>query len=251
MRLPDGPTSIEPEPPATGAVRGPSLSQQISDKLIERILRGDLGPGDALPSEEDLAVSFDVSRPVIREAVKELLLLGMVDSRQGRSTRVAPARSWNHFSPRLLAARGRVGAVDDILLELLELRRLIEAGAAGLAAVRASDDAIAEMAAAYERMEASKDDVERFVDADIAFHEAVLSATGNYLLTHLIDTIGPLLRMGRRVSLERRVDGATASQSGHRAVLDAIRAHDATAARQHMREHLSWTAELQLSDLAD
>ena len=251
MKLSVSSTHIEPASPIGGAVRSPSLSEQISEKLIERILRAEFGAGDALPSEEELAASFDVSRPVIREAVKELSLLGMVESRQGRATRVAPARSWNHFSPRLLAARGRVGAVDDILLELLELRRLIESGAAGLAANRASDEAIEEMTAAYERMEASKDDVERFVDADIEFHEAVLNATGNYLLTHLIDMIGPLLRMGRRASLERRIDGPAASQHGHRAVLDAIRAHDATAARQEMRQHLSWTAELRLSDLAD
>jgi GntR family transcriptional repressor for pyruvate dehydrogenase complex len=225
-----------------------TLSKRISRELLTSILRGEIEPGGALPSEEDLASQFDVSRPVVREAVKELAVLGLVESRQGRSTRVTPSDDWNHFAPELLAARSEVGAVDDFLLELLELRRLIETGAAALAATRASEDDIARMTAQFERMEASLGDIERFTDADIAFHDALLAATGNHLLKRLIDMIGPVLRFGRIISLERRSDGPVDSQRGHGRVLEAIRAGDAEAARLAMREHLSWTANLRVDE---
>ena len=225
-----------------------TLSKRISRELLTSIVRGEILPGEALPSEEDLASQFDVSRPVVREAVKELAVLGLVESRQGRSTRVTSVDDWNHFAPELLAARSEVGAVDDFLLELLELRRLIETGAAALAAVRASDDDTARMGEQFERMEASVGDVERFTDADIAFHDALLAATGNHLLTRLIDMIGPVLRFGRMISLERRADGPADSQEGHRHVLEAVRAGDPEAARLAMREHLSWTANLTLDE---
>ena len=240
----EGRANAQPVP----GVRTRTLSEAISNELMQRILDGKFKPGDALPSEDDLAAQFDVSRPVIREAVKQLALLGMIESRQGRSTRVSSQRQWNQFDPGLLLARSRAGAVDDILLELLELRRLIETGAAGLAALRATPEAVAQMDEAYRRMEVSQRDVERFVEGDIAFHDALLAATGNYLLTQLIETLGPMLRVGRRMSLERRPDGAAASQLGHRAILDAVRAQDAETARRAMREHLSWTAELRLGD---
>jgi DNA-binding FadR family transcriptional regulator len=225
-----------------------TLSKRISRELLASIVRGEIPPGDALPSEEELASQFDVSRPVVREAVKELAVLGMVESRQGRSTRVTPIDDWNPFAPELLTARSAVGAVDDFLLELLELRRLIETGAAGLAAVRASDEEITRMARAVEAMDASVADLERFTDGDIDFHNAMLRATGNHLLTRLIDMIGPVLRFGRLISLTRRPEGPVDSQQGHRRVLEAIRARDPEAARAAMREHLSWTVDLRIGE---
>jgi GntR family transcriptional repressor for pyruvate dehydrogenase complex len=93
-------------------------------------------------------------------------------------------------------------------------------------------------------------DSERFTDADIAFHQAMLASTGNQLLARLIEMIGPVLRFGRRISLERRPDGPADSQRGHRRVLEAIEAHDPEAAREAMREHLSWTADLTVDDVA-
>lgn len=225
-----------------------TLSRRISRELLTRILRGEIAPGNALPSEDALASQFDVSRPVVREAVKELAVLGLVESRQGRATRITAQDAWNDFAPELLTARSEVGAVDDFLLELLELRRLIETGAAGLAAARASDDDIERMAAQLKHMESSLTDLERFTDADIAFHAALLAAAGNHLLTRLIDTLGPVLRMGRMISLERRPDGPADSQRGHRRVLDAVRAGDPEEAREAMREHLSWTANLTLDE---
>lgn len=235
---------------AAAGLRSPTLSQQISDTLIRRIVRGDVRPGEAMPSEEELATHFDVSRPVVREAIKELAVIGLIESRQGRLTRVAPESEWNHFDPRLLEARSETGAVDDVLLELLELRRVVEAGAAGLAAMRRTDEDIALMEAEVAAMKGMLDDVDAFTDADIRFHAALLRATGNQLLIKLIELIGPLLRVGRRMSVERRPDGPAESLHGHQEILGAIRDGDVDLARQRMREHLSWTANLRLDDEA-
>jgi GntR family transcriptional regulator, transcriptional repressor for pyruvate dehydrogenase complex len=147
-----------------------------------------------------------------------------------------------------LDARSEIGAIDAVLLELLELRRLVEAGAAGLAATRRTDEDLAKMQAAINVMEESLSDPERFTDEDIRFHDAVLRATGNRLLVRLIDLIGPLLRVGRRMSLDRRPDGPAESLRGHRQILRAVKSGDVDKARQAMREHLSWTADLKLDD---
>ena len=109
--------------------------------------------------------------------------------------------------------------------------------------------AMEEMLASVDRFEA--DDIDRFTDADIRFHSLVLDATRNHLLIRLIELIGPLLRVGRRMSLERRPDGPAESLRGHQAILDAIRSGDADASRQQMREHLSWTANLRLDEIDD
>ena len=227
-----------------------TLSKRISRELLTSILRGEIPAGRTLPSEEDLAAQFDVSRPVVREAVKELAVLGLVESRQGRSTRVTESDAWNLFAPELLAARSEIGTVDDFLLELLELRRLVETGAAALAATRASADDVARMTVAFERMQANLHDIEAFTDGDVAFHDALLAATGNHLLTRLIQMIGPVLRLGRIISLERRPDGPLDSQRGHRRVLEAVRAGDPETARLAMREHLGWTANLTVDEPA-
>lgn len=237
--------------PSNGAAGGQTLSTRVSRELVRTIVRGDLAPGQGLPSEDELAARFEVSRPVIREAVKELTVLGLVESRKGRATRVLPATAWNDFAPALLAARSELGAVDGLLLELLELRRLVEVGAAGLAASRASAADLERMTEALAAMDRSTADRDRFTDGDIAFHAALLDATGNQLLTRLIQTLTPLLRFGRAMSLELRPDGPADSQRGHVAILEAVRAGDVEGARSAMREHLSWTANLRVGEEAD
>jgi GntR family galactonate operon transcriptional repressor len=216
--------------------------------LIGDILRGEFEPGQEIPAEDQLAEEFGVSRPVVREAVKHLSVLGLVQSRQGRQTRVAPYESWNHFAPEILAARREAGAVEDVLLELLELRRMIELEAAALAATRATPQDIEAMQSALASLDRSLDDPARFTQGDIAFHDAILRATRNHLVPRLFDLLRPLLEFGREISVSTRPQGPTVSQAGHRAVFEAIRDGSPADARKAMEEHLSWTANLQLSE---
>src|ERR1700694_6346500 len=164
------------------SVEAQTLATQVSRRLVVSILRGDLESGSQLPSENELARQFNVSRPVVREAVKEVEMLGLVRRRQGRLTQIAPSDEWRHLAPELLAARTEAGAVEDLLLELLELRRMVELEAAALAARRASDDDLQSMLGYLRMMDAELDDFATFAQHDIAFHDAILTATGNNLL---------------------------------------------------------------------
>lgn len=225
-----------------------TLSGRISRQLIGDILRGEFAAGQEIPAEDQLAEEFGVSRPVVREAVKHLSVLGLVQSRQGRQTRVAPYESWNHFSPEILAARREAGAVEDVLLELLELRRMIELEAAALAATRATPPDIEAMQDALTALDRSLDDPAKFTQGDIEFHDAILRATRNHLVPRLFDLMRPLLEFGREISVSTRPQGPAVSQAGHRAIFEAVRRGSPSEARKAMEEHLSWTANLQLSE---
>jgi DNA-binding FadR family transcriptional regulator len=220
------------------------LPRQISRRLIRDIVSGHLGAGERIPTESELVREFGVSRSVVREGIKRVSALGLLDSQQGRQTRVAPYASWNHFAPEILAARRESGAVEDVLLELLELRRMIEIEAASLAAVRADRDDLDRMETAIEGLEATLDEPAAFARADLEFHNAILAATRNHLLPRLFDVLRPLLEFGREISVHTRPEGIRVSQGGHRAVLAAIRSGAAAKARREMEEHLGWTANL-------
>jgi DNA-binding FadR family transcriptional regulator len=247
LRTPGADVDASSVPRRFQSVTSETLSRRISRQMIESILRGDFVPDQELPAEDQLAQEFGVSRPVVREAVKHLAVLGLVQSRQGRQTRVAPYEAWNHFSPEILAARREVGAVEDVLLELLELRRMVELEAVALAAVRATPGDLADMAAALDALDASLGDPRQFTLGDIAFHDAILRATKNHLLPRLFDLLRPILEFGREISVTTRPHGPTESQAGHRAVFQAIREGSPEGARQHMEQHLSWTANLDFS----
>lgn len=233
------------------SVEAQTLATQVSRRLVVSILRGDLESGSQMPSENELARQFNVSRPVVREAVKEVEMLGLVRRRQGRLTQIAPSDEWRHLAPELLAVRAEVGAVEDLLLELLELRRMVELEAAALAARRRTEDDIEAMKMWLDRMDADLSDAGRFAQDDIAFHDAVLTATRNHLLRPLYRQLRPLLELGREISAQVPSNGRLKSQRGHRAIYQAIVGGDSDLARVAMSDHLSWTGRLQLTERED
>jgi DNA-binding FadR family transcriptional regulator len=229
-------------------LRGTTLARQLADELVKDVLRGRYAPGDALPTEEDLARRYAVSRAVVREAVQAVSMLGLTDRRQGRTTQVAMPNEWNDFAPELLRARAEVGVVDDVLVELLELRRLVEVEAAALAAERATDEDIGQVQAILGQMDASMSDRASYTALDLAFHEAMLRATGNQLLPRLFAQLRPMLEIAREVSATARPDAVAASQREHRAIANAIAVRSPEAARTAMSQHLSWTANLDYNE---
>ena len=224
-----------------------TLSVQLAKRLVRQIINGELVSGAVFPSDSELARQFDVSRAVIREAVKEVAVLGLLDRRQGRETRVAPRDSWRQLSPEVLAARTELGDADEAMLELLELRRIVELEAAALAARRARDSDIAEMRRLLELMDRQTEAPGSFIETDISFHIAILAATRNQLIVPLFQQLRPLLLFGRRLSVAKQPDMAIAAQRGHRAIFDAITDRSPERARDQMAEHLSWTANLSFS----
>jgi GntR family transcriptional repressor for pyruvate dehydrogenase complex len=210
-----------------------TLPQEVANRLLLQIREQELRPGDKLPPEREVARMMAVSRPVVREALRALALMGVVDIRQGDGTYVTS------LEPRKLVAHlDIVFAKDSVALgQLLEARRVIEAGNVRLAALRVTEPEIAGLEGLMEELAARSDDPERFSELDIAFHRAVCAVAGNFLLLQFMEIISTLGRVSRE-----RTGGLPAVRKAalrdHRRLLDAIRARDPDAAERAMLAHL-------------
>ncbi len=218
------------------------------------IVGGRLVAGTALPNEVTVAERFGISRGVARESLRALEERGLATVRHGSKTTVSPRDSWDLFHPDVIeVALAGPGAVD-LLSEYVECRRIVEIAAAGLAAERADDAAVAELEARYAAMEAAL--AERPVrlqeaayhEADVAFHGALVQATGNLALLALVRRVDDAL-LAARYPLARPAYRRTRALPEHAAILDAVRARDPEAAQAAMRAHLD-TVEAYLHEHA-
>ena len=221
-----------------------TLADDLAEDLLDRIIAGQYPAGSALPSEPELAEQADVSRLTVREAINTLRAKNVVQIQRGRGTYVNPPDRWTALEPVLRAARS-AGATDrspGIPYRLLEARRIIEVSVAELAAARRSQHDLAVMEQALTDMKTAADDgdVDRFVTADIAFHQAVLDAAGNQFISALFEPLGQLLVEARRQTSAHAAIRTHAIEQ-HRNVLTAIRAQDPEQARWAMHGHLRQT----------
>lgn len=225
-----------------------SLTDRAIEHIRELILSGQLPPGARLPSEPGLAAQLGVSRNLMREAVKALVLARVLEIRRGDGTYVTS------LEPGVLLG-GLGSAVEmlqgETLLEVMEARRLFEPVATGLAATRISPAALEEVAGHLAAMRAARADVELLNRHDAAFHHAVAAATGNATLASLMDGIaGRTVRA--RVWRGMRDGGATeGTLSEHQAIYDALAAGDATLAQAAAVMHVNTTEKWFRRYLAD
>ena len=216
------------------------LVPTLVDALGRQIVAGGVPEGSALPIEAALTQSFGVSRTVVREAVRILNAKGLVESSPMRGTRVRPRSSWHLLDPDVLGWWAGVGGAAEILRDLAEIRRIIEPPAARLAAERidrTADGELARLEAAWAAMDGAVDDVEAFIEADMAFHGTILRATNNELLDQLVAAVGTGMRLAREVQASARDEGGPIPGDPmplHRAVVEAIRAGDGDAAEAAM-----------------
>lgn len=216
------------------------LSTGIADQLTRLIREGVYAEGERLPAERDLAVQLQVSRIIVREALRALSERGLVETRPGVGTFVAALDSAS--ATRMLSQYIQHHHIDAA--HLFEVRRLLEPAMAAQAAQRASGAALSAMranlqrtAAIVERFSDSDGQAEAFAWIDLEFHELLASATGNplyeVLLNPLLDNLLDLRRAGMHVtgSVHRAYDD-------HRRIFERITSGDASAARRAMREHL-------------
>ncbi|WLW58709.1 FadR/GntR family transcriptional regulator [Streptomyces sp. YU58] len=211
-------------------VHFPTTHQRVVDGLGRRIVGGAWEPGDPLPVEDALAAEIGVSRGVVREAVKALVAKGMLHVRPRTGTRVLPPEHWNHLDRDVLRWK-QSGDAATLLRDTGELRRIVEPEAARLAADRAGPDEVRVLYDALAAMEAAAAEPgrHRYVEADIAFHRALLDASGNRLLGSLGRAVDIALEHSFLVST--RTPGAVeASLPGHRAIVQAVEARDPAAA---------------------
>lgn len=208
------------------------LHQRAVDEIGSRIVEGEFGVGDVL-IEAELGERFGISRSVIREAVKVLAAKGLVESRTRVGTTVRPRKCWNMLDPDLLWWWSRSGDTEDLMRMVLDVRLIIEPGAAALAAERASDEAVGRLADAYRAMLSHGGDPEKAVRADGDFHIAILELTDNELLRSLASLIEAMLISSFKV-ISTMPNALTRAIPLHKAVFDAIAAHDPAGARQAM-----------------
>jgi GntR family transcriptional repressor for pyruvate dehydrogenase complex len=231
------------------------LHRTLLEVLVADIVGGRLPEGSRLPREIELAERFGVSRGVAREGLRSLEERGLVTVKHGSGATVRPAGDWVMFNPDVIAAvlAGENGA--QLLGDYLECRRLLEIEAAGLAAQRATRTHLIALSEALERMTAAAVETgagpsaeDRFHDADVAFHRAVIRATGNRALGRMTEPVHRALAAARR-PLARPEHRLERSLPEHRRILAAIADGDPAAARTAMRDHL-FTVERYLSEYA-
>ncbi|PPS90844.1 putative HTH-type transcriptional regulator [Streptomyces sp. MH60] len=208
----------------------PTTHQRVVHELGRRIVAGVWEPGAPLPVEDALAAEIGVSRGVLREAVKSLVAKGMLHVRPRTGTRVLPPEHWNHLDRDVLRWK-QAGDATALLRDTGELRRIVEPEAARLAADRAGPDDVRVLYDSLAAMEAAAAAPGRsgYVEADIAFHRALLDAGRNRLLGSLGRAVEIALEHSFLISTQ--TPGAVeASLPGHRAVVRAIEARDPVAA---------------------
>ncbi len=207
------------------------------DFLGQAVVAGRYAVAALLPPEPLLCVELGVSRTVVREAVKSLIGKGMLSVGPRVGTRVLASNSWNWFDPDVIGWQSAAGIAPDFIRDLQELRRALEPAAVRLAAQRASAQDIEAIERAYQGMEQAVDEDGDYVSQDLKFHQGLLRASGNRMLMQMSKVLAPLLRFGFELST-RRKDGPRQSLPLHRAVLDAVTAHDADAAERAILELL-------------
>lgn len=228
-----------PSLPADGITHGlvavprrEAHSAQVARHLIDYLLSGNLAAGDRLPSERQLAAALQVGRAAVREAIKSLSLLGLVEVRLGDGTYLSSSTS--QLLPQVIQWGLLLGG--HRIRDLMEVRNHLEIAAVGLAAERGDAASAQRLHGAIEDMRTAGHDLGGFVQADIAFHLAVAEASRNEVFVNLLDSIQALLREWARRALERdhEIDIALAM---HIPVAEAVENRDIEGARAAMAAH--------------
>ena len=217
------------------AKRPPSVTEHAVNKIRERIVSGAWGAGDRLPKESELAAELGISRNSLREAVRALSQLRVLEVRQGDGTYVSS------LEPDLLLES--TGFISHLLLgeneiELYEVRRILEAAAASLASGRIDAQEKLDLGLTLERMRAAQS-VEELVEADVAFHAIIARAAGNSVLTSLLASLSTRTMRIRLWHGRTADDALEETREEHRRIYEAIAAGDPELARAAATAHIA------------
>lgn len=219
--------------PLSRATLPQEMVAAIADLILKRVWR----PGDRIPSEKELAARFGVGRSTIREAVKSLVILGVIEARPGDGSFIREATS------ELLSGAFQWGSLltDQNLGDLVDMRVLIEVECAGLAAVK-NPTVAATLMQLLDRMREEQHRPQQFMMLDNQFHAAIARATGNALYLSISNTIQSLVSVWYAQTFGMEPT-KTATIDEHFAIAAAIEAKDKQAARHAMRQHIVLAAK--------
>ena len=236
--------TVEPE-------RRGQTSESVVTHLRGMIYRGELRPGDRLPPERDLAKLLGVSRPTLRAGIRSLAAVGVLESRQGAGTFVVKADESPVLESSSLSLMASLHGFTSE--EMFEARRALEMVIAGLAAERATGEQLASLAEEMAGMYASLEEPEDYLIHDMRFHQMVAAASGNRILTALMNMVAATLFDVRRKTVRRALDLKESAEM-HREIYRAIRDRNPVEARNTMRDHLllaQKAQELELEQAVD
>jgi GntR family transcriptional repressor for pyruvate dehydrogenase complex len=211
-----------------------SVPEEIIENVKEKIISGELKPGDQLPSETKLSEMFGVGRGTIREALKVMFYLGLIDRNSSRNTFVTEnAREKAIMRDFFDQFEGQRDA-----FEMIEVRKIIEPAAAALAAARRDDDLVRKLEKEFDSMEHDSQNVEAFIDDDSRFHQLVFAGTGNNIIIELMQSIQSALKSEQATVLHESSLIRPRSLEFHKKLLKCIKDGDAEKARKVMLDHI-------------
>jgi GntR family transcriptional regulator, transcriptional repressor for pyruvate dehydrogenase complex len=226
-----------------------SVSEQIFEQLRDLIFRGNLKPGDKLPTERELAAVFEVSRPSVKAAIGKLVNMGIVVQRQGQGTTVRSTESQYLENPLREVLEGEEVSIFD----LLEVRAGLEVNAVGLAAARATLEDIQILENCLQDMLSKVDKGQMGSEEDVAFHMCIAFATKNSAQVYLMKNFYDLLFQGirkSRIYLYEAGNLSTINQQ-HSEILQAIRNRDSSKAQESMEKHIRFVMETCKNSICD
>lgn len=211
-----------------------SVPEEIIENVKEKIISGELKPGDQLPAETKLAEMFGVGRGTVREAMKVMFYLGLIDRNNSRNTYVTESAREKAIMRSFL---DRFEGHRDAL-EMIELRKIIEPEAAALAAERQEDHIIEKIEKEIQIMVENEGNLEEFIDADSRFHQHIFSGTGNRLVVELMQSLNLALKKEQSSVLHGSKSIKPRSLEFHKELAASIKAGDSKMARKAMLEHI-------------
>lgn len=216
-----------------GTFKKSAISEDIVNSLLSLIRERELRPGDKLPAERELATMMQVSRPSLREALRALAIMNIIEIRQGDGTYVTS------LEPALLLSHLDFvfSLTDSEFLELFQARKVLEPGIVEMAAERITDEELIQLEACVQRSIALVDDHQAFLEADVEMHELIAKAAKNSILAQFMASISQLGQVSRQRTVE--LPGVTRqSVQDHLAIVEALKLRDPAAARAAMLHHL-------------
>lgn len=213
-----------------------TMGDHVLEQFVQLLKSGKYKLGEKLPPESAMCEELQVSRPVLREVLRTLRFLGFIETVQGGGTYITK----NSFASTLSEIKLRLALEDLEVMEVWELRYIIEAEVAGLAAARATDEeieAIQRAASIYEKSVVAGESAQETIEATSSFHNEVAQAAHNTVLMRVLADVANLLVQSRKYSIQ--VEGSSERASAHhRRIANAIAERNVSGAREAMRQHL-------------
>ncbi len=218
---------------ADGSVMTERLSKSVTDALLAGIARGDFKPGDQLPTEQELMAAHSVGRNTVREAMQGLRTLGLVEIRPRLGARVLDGTAQSTLATSAISALLQ----DNTIAELYDVRLILEPAAAARAARNRTDDDLAAIRRSLTHFRVAHETGDNVFEADIAFHQAVATASGNAVLARVLAPMSDLLAVARKATgtVPAAVERALHE---HEAIAAAIEARASRRAHDAMTTHI-------------